>query len=457
MVYAYGREIAGYNRFEENSTVNMGDIVVITADTHTDTGELEATVGQAIRNHARPIVIAERAVDCSKIAVIMATNFWYDLYTVESLEQATEEYVVSLIERKPTLTEVLSYINDKADSLEKLTEALRELSSATSAEEISQIEEKYKEEIRSAPGIFGKLRISANGLTVEAMKNLQEQLEQKEAELEQARAEIEGLQSKIESSKGQSEEDKDKELQIKAMEEEIDNLREANQGLEDRINRSGPVIRAYTELKTSLLHCKVKSILYFKEVTQVRYSLTLLSQLATYMTKTRRLRVKIIVYDNAHGFVNIYKPVSLINMHEYVSKRLDVVEKMERIVITEPNPAILEDILKADYDVVIVLDRLKQLQDIVSGNNVYKYWMFNSSKDMLAMTQQIQALPEHIITSRGEIDGALYIVEVPEYKEKTVSARMQDYFNMRMSDGRKPIEEICNRANIGSIPMRTVR
>lgn len=457
MVYVYGRDINGYDKFEVDSKIDMGSTVVITADTNTDTKELEAVVERVIRNHARPIVVTEGAVDCSRIAVRMAYNFWYDLYKVGSLEQVTGSYIDGLIERRPTLAEVLSYIEDRADSLEKLTEAIGKLSKANGADEISRVAEEYEKEFKLAPEIFDQLRVSADGVGIETLKAIQVQLDEKASELEQAKAEIESLRSQLESSKEQTEADKDTELQIRAMEEEITNLREANQGLEDKINSSGPVIRAYTELKTSLIHCKVKSVLYFKEVTQVRYSLTLLNQLATYMTKTRRLRVKIVVYDNAHGFVNIYKPVSLIDMHEYVSKRLDVVEKMERIIVTEPNPAILEDILKADYDVVIILDRLKQLQDIVSGNNVYKYWMFNSSKDMLAMTQQIQALPEHIITSRGEIDGALYVVEVPEYKEKTVSARMQDYFNMRMTDGRKPIEEICNRANIMSIPMRTVR
>ena len=43
------------------------------------------------------------------------------------------------------------------------------------------------------------------------------------------------------------------------------------------------------------------------------------------------------------------------------------------MVVVDQQPGIMEDVLRSDCDVLIIYDRLKRKNDILTGNTVYKY------------------------------------------------------------------------------------
>lgn len=105
---------------------------------------------------------------------------------------------------------------------------------------------------------------------------------------------------------------------------------------------------------------------------------------------------------------------------------------MDKLVLIEPNPSVLQDTLTSEaYDIVIVYDRLKQEADIVTGNNVHKYFVVNSMKDINELKRKTTINMENVITNPGTAPEALTISYIDGYKGRSESQKLTAYMSMR--------------------------
>ena len=237
---------------------------------------------------------------------------------------------------------------------------------------------------------------------------------------------------------------------------ELSRLMSRNKELEQQVASNTPIIQTYSEINTALIKCKTTNIIYFKEVSYVKY----MNSLITMITKTLGLmkkRFKLIIYDGRTGMANVYKPLSVINGSDFVSNKQNFITNVEAFVVLEPNPTILTSVLESInpvFDVVIVYDRMRQLTNIVTGNNVTRFYVMNSSKDFKELEGQLRITDKStIITHPGSSIGneTLNIPTIPDYNAKgtTDAAKTNRYLKLQSEgNGKLLISTILDKSHI---------
>lgn len=215
---------------------------------------------------------------------------------------------------------------------------------------------------------------------------------------------------------------------------------------------SGDIIKNYSELNTSLVNCKIDNIVYFKEISYVTYTNSLIKSLIEFC-KLNKKKVKLLIYDNGNIMSSTYNPLNIVNSNEYIRNKERLVKDVESFVITEPNQAIINDIVTCSdvkYDILIVYDRMKQLNNVINGNNVFNFWVANSSNDVKNLEQRLKINDKsRLIVGLGyhEKDQSLKIPTVNGYNEKTESAKNSAYFTLKYN-GVSVIRTILEKARI---------
>lgn len=462
--YVVGLDIDNTNGLEltvESSKTVFDSTVIIALDGRSN-GKLYEyynSVQTLITNRNRVILltIAGESRIRKQISMLMASYGKYDIYSIDSIETVDYEYIDTLVNRKPTLHEVQQFIGADVDAYARLNSILLELSKTISDNDIEQLRaiiEENRDTLEDSVDVLNYLKSIVDSLNSgesdREINQARAELEAKTQQLKEAQAEVRKLEAEIDRDKDNTE----------LLRKEAFSAKQRASELEAQINNSGPVIKEYMELNTALYPCRAKSIVYFKEISPVRFVPSLISKMMEILARVKKLKCKLMVYDNQNAFLGIYKPISIIDSTTFLSNRQSVINQMEKIVVVEPNPAIMEDTLKADYDVIIVFDRLRQRNDIVSGNNVYKYWVINSRNDLLALSSQFKIDKRHTISRPGVFSEGISIAEIADYSTKTNSAKLADYMGLAMDvkDSKdkkvKIIDLIFDRTNIAKIDGR---
>lgn len=451
-----GKHIEGainYN-IEDNrlSNIKNDTIVIIINKDATELYLYYHTIKTLLLNNNRVILIINNKSNMIKhICMLMVLYKRYDIYVIEDESILDIEHIDVLIGREPTEDEVGQYVDIDAIANEKLCDILLEMTTAIDdgdTDTLIKLAIEYKDVLQRSINVIGYLNyLVDNGNKDIAIKlkeykstinDLEEQLKKSDIKLREVANKLEYL------------EQANKTLQKEAFTAKA-KLRE----LEEQSNSGEPIIKTYSTVLTSMVKCRAKSIIYFKEVSYVRYVNSFITKLAEILAKVNKLKVKLLIYDNKNAFNTVYKPTNVITSTEYVNNASTFVNSIDRLIIVECNQAIIEDILKADYDVIIIYDRLKQAQDIVAGNNVYKYWVINSSHEYDILDKIYKIDKHHVITRPGVFAESIPIHEVKDYRAQTETGRMAVYMKMTMADGKRPIiDVICDRTNINPIPRR---
>ena len=376
----------------------------------------------------------------------LRANAYFDKSQAKSV--STDETADDCVNgTKEELMRVVDELGKAKADLEQASEEIRELEEKVDKADAEK--EELNEKIRGREEAFDAAAKEAAELRAELSATANK--------LAETTNMLNDAQDKL--AKAQSLSDSPDNGRMEALEAELKASQSRVTELESRINNSGPTIKTYTTVDTRIIgRCSAKSVLYFKEVTSVRYFQSMLLNIYSYIESIKKIKVKLVVYDNAHSFVKVYKPMTPFMYKDYLGDKETVVSTSSKILLTEPNPAILEDILKDDWDVVIVFDRLKQMNDIVTGNNVYKYWVVNSYMDFLAIKGDLKIEPTYVITGEStNIPGAMHLGGINGYREKHGSAKLQEYKSMADDDGQSILLKVLDRANIGSISPRARR
>lgn len=219
------------------------------------------------------------------------------------------------------------------------------------------------------------------------------------------------------------------------------------------MNSKSPVIKSYPETNISLIKCKTTYIIYFKEISQIPYINSLILNVFEALS-IKKLKTKLLVYDSKVGISSIYKPLNIVDSNTYMSKRDFFIKSVDKFVVVEPNPVILDDVLtySADpFDVLIIYDRMRQQNDLVVGNNVVKFYIVNSSKDFKETQQAFNITDKSFIITRsasGVCEGALDIPKIDDYTKLTDSAKLSKYMKAMTSSNKYLIKTILDKARI---------
>lgn len=519
-ILTVGFKVGGYSEVGFDQTVESGNVAMYNANSYSgNLAEVYGHLKNSITAGARPILVGgDKDTDEFKVlSALMVAYNCYDIYAVSEGQLSSREYLDELAERQATAAEAEEYIDSSLASYNDLVKLLLRLKEAVMGGDqdgVSKLVTDHQAAIAGAASLVDSLKhwadLANSGTSASVSKELSEaraslgsiqtELDNAISEANAAKSKLDELSQELSSSKekiAELESDKasleaslaesqaqaneasssaytesEVEAKVTAAREqlkkeyesriglisgELKQSRERITSLEGQINNSGPVIKTYTEIKTSLIQCKARSVVYFKEISSVRYSPTLIMRFMEILVRMKHLKVKLVVYDNQHGFVSTYKPLPIVGFQEYLTKKENIINQVDKLVVVEPNPAIMEDILKADYDVIIVVDRLKQANDIVSGNNVYKYWLINSNNDAMAIQSQFKIDFRNVISRPGVFDEALGIEEDPDYKSRTTSSKLQAYVGMKLADGRGLMDTILARTSINTISARQRR
>lgn len=411
-----------------------------------------------IESNKLVILIVGKEVKIRKaICNLMASYRNYNMYLVEDRDIIDEDYLSNIIEREPSYEEVQTFIGGDISGYSEISTIVIGINSIINSGELEGLKtfiNNHINSIRAFPEIIDYMKKVIDTANSGELLDKIEELKLEASKLQTSLDEYKGTVKKLNDNKEKLTED------LNHAKKDLVRSKSKIDELNEQISSKGTVIKSYPELNTSIMKCKVMHILYFKEVSYVTYMHSLVHSIAEAL-KARRLKFKLLIYDNQSGLSSIYKPAPVVGSAEYLANKGVFLKSTERLVIVEPNPMIIEDVLtysQPAFDVVIVYDKLKQVNDIIIGNNVTKYYVVNSYKEY-AESKNILKITDasHIITRSGGTlhEGIKYndinptkiqvpkerldIPTIEDYSKITNTAKVSKYMKLVSTVNNKPI------------------
>lgn len=371
----------------------------------------------------------------------LAANYRnYNLYKVDSKETVTEEYANTIIEREPTIDEVQSFIGGDISGFSDINIILTGIDDLVNHGDIDGLKTFIESHIHSIDNLTTVIDYMKKIVDSNSSNELMDRISSLQSELS-------NITDKFKETEAENNRIKDENLKLigdkESAKQTLAKVMSEKQSLEQQLSSNTPVIQTYTEINTSSLHCKTKNILYFKEISYVRYMNSFVVNLMNVMKLTKHT-VKMLIYDGNVG-INTYNPLNIVSGSEFVTNKRNFIAKAETFVVVEPNRAILTSILESVnpvFDIVIIYDRMHRLENIVDGNFVTKYYVINSNKDFNEVKDKFRITDRSRVITRPNCNigpEALNIPEIPGYNgpKVTESARLSKYKRLQSEGSNK--------------------
>lgn len=423
---------------------HQGDIVVvIDRKSKYDRAEVYKKVKELLAVNAKlhVVFVGDLVDEYKAIAALMASYENYHMYTVESAELVFKPYVDSIVNRTPTKDEVANLLDGEIIAISEVNNVLLSLESLVREGNIGAMEKFIQENMNTIDKMSSALDYMRSVMDKANTLELEKAVEKLNKEVGEATKAIKEAEAKAAEERKKKEDAEKKRVES---EKEVERLTKVNKSLQAQTSSaSGSTkISMYTSVNTSLIQCKVKSIVYFKEISYVRYVNSMVMNFKTYVEALKsggkNLRVKLLIYDDGTNFANAYAPINVITGEEYNARSAQLIGKLDKFVVREPNRAIIEDILTYNvdpYDVVIIYDRMKQAEDVVIGNNVHKFYVLNGSKDLENMRGPLKLQDSNnFIVPWGSSVKGLQIDQIPDYSNQTETAKRARYFKLKANE-----------------------
>lgn len=502
MGYALGINLKDYDKLNmsDSSTVKNENTIIALSGDNFELNLYYRGIKELITNNNRVILLFNEITDkIKKICMLMALYNKNDIYKVNSIMEVDNIYVEELLNRKPNNLEIGEYIGSDILAYSEINSILLDIIGSAEKRDkdtLLNIVNSNLKELQEFVGLIDYMRkiVETDRLKdIDKMKELEEELESEKAsnfaraeELRRINSEKEDIKKIRQELDKEKENMLNKEEELKRLREEkedinklkqeviagnkikeeleeskknLNALKKRNNELEQNIGsmgNSGPIITSYATLNLKNVKCTPKSILYFKEISKTNYINSLIKNLIMIMDKLHKLRVKLVIYDYDYEYP-IYKGCEIVNHQNYLMNKDSLINESETIVIVEPNQYWLESILEANYDIIIIYDRLKRKKDIVEGNLVRKFFVLNSKNEIEVLKSVLNTEVDmsRVITQTGIHDDAITISRLENYSQmaKKETANMIAYNNMinQGSAGGKTIDIILEKSFIKQI------
>ena len=196
------------------------------------------------------------------------------------------------------------------------------------------------------------------------------------------------------------------------------------------------------------------------------YVNTLVTFIHRYLTEILGITANLLIYDNRTTFYNVYNPLLRVTGKTY-SQHRDVLlsTQNKKAVVAEPLPNLIQDtvsyinpLTNEVIDTLIIYDRMKNVKDIVRGNNVYKFFVMNSEYELNALTGSLHINKTNQIITRPDSAFAKDVIDIPyieNFKSVGEDAKLSKYLSLASKHtGEKIILNICK---IAGIDMSSIR
>lgn len=454
----HGYESAKPETFDNNVSGSLL-IVVIDKSCDNNINDYYKLVDNSLRNKNRVILIGleDENKSFKPIASMMITHKAYDIYTVIEKDLISADYILSLEDREPDIMEVQTYVGGDLTAYTDLSTLLFGIESLVDDGDLDKLTSFLEEHLLSIENMTTTLNNMKKTCDLFSSGELMDKINAMKAKEDKLKKELEDKDKKIADTKYEYEKAK---VAGEELKRENDKLKNKNIELKSQAESGTTVISSYKEINTSLINCKTKLILYFKEVSYVPYANTLVSQICSYLDMCK-LKHKLLIYDTQSRLYSTYKPLNIISGRDYVTLKDTLIGKTPKFVITEPNKAVIEDILTAEqcFDVVVIYDRMKEPGDIVTGNNVTKFFVINSNKDYTEVKDILKIKDNSFIitNAHSSIDNGskrqfLDIPYIEGYSELTDAARSSKYIKLKTSFAElQLIQTIIKKSRINTL------
>lgn len=444
----------GYNEIDLKNTdlsTIKDSLVIAILDKSLDTeiGVTYRGIAQLLKQRNRIILISvdDQNKAFKPLASLLVQYQDYDIYEVDEKNDITADYLLKLEDRNPGLIEAQTFVGGDVTSFADMGTLLFAIESLVNEGDIEGLKNFVEENI----GSFENLTVTLNNMKktcdwfnsnelIEQVNELRENEEKLSKKLEQSDKEVKRLND--------IKENRDKEIDELLKENGL--LKSSNSDLKYSANSGGAVIKTFNEVNTRDIQCKAKSVLYFKEISYVKYTNTMITHLVEFLKRDNK-KVKLIIYDSNNQLCDMYSGIQAVNGEMYIKEKSQLLQvNTAAFVVTEPIQSIIQDVLMSDnvYDVVVVYDRTKSYNDIVIGNNVTKITVVKSLNDYSSLQRKLKINElsylltdknSRVLTQNPSNKNVMYVTDIADYNSNTPTAKMSKYIKMALANSNKSL------------------
>lgn len=357
----------------------------------------------------------------------------YDIYEVANKEDITPNYLTRIETREPDACEAMHMIDNSIMAYSDISTLLIGIESLVSEGNMGGLSSFIESHLQSIENLSVALDYMSKLADMNNSSELLQTVDKLRAGYNELNTQLEEAEEKAKEVKA----DKEKlAAKLRDTERELIKIKDSNTELQELVGDSGGigVVKGYTECNTALIRCKTKIVLYFKEVSYVAYVNSLMLGLLEWL-KMKEITYKMVIYDNQTELLGVYKPLNVVDGREYVNNKHNLFTRADKFVTVEPAQAILNDILTASpsFDVVVVYDRMRGLKDIVTGNNVAKFYVINSKREYDEVKSSLKITDDTHIITRTDSTFAPNTLDIPfidGYKTASDAAKTSKYFKL---------------------------
>lgn len=387
----HGYEKITVNDIEEAEKADNVHIIFIDKKCDEELAKYYNFINKALKNHNRIILVstADENESFKPLASLLITFNDYDIYEVEDRDSISADYINKLEDREPDYAEVQTYVGGDTTAFSDMSMILFGIESLLEEGNDVALKNFLEEHMLSLENLttsLNNMKKTCDLFNSNELVNEINSLKDKEKKLTKVVAE------KEESLKDIKHDRDENKVAAETLKRENEKLKEKAKDMQEQVASGVSTITSFKTTSTQLLKGnRTKIVLYFKELSYVRYTNTLVTMLFAYI-KRKGLKVKMLIYDTGSEMYNIYKPLRVVNGNDYVTDKTTLINKTEKFVVAEPSQMIIEDVLTSEqaFDVVIVYDRMHTQNDVVEGNLVTKFYVVNSRNDYDTLKSQLK-------------------------------------------------------------------
>lgn len=399
------------------------------------------------------------------IATLMTALNSYDIYTTPLDMPLSLNYIEKVLERKPSFAEVQSYVGGDIVAFAEIDTILRGIKSLSDDGNVDALKDFMESHSMSIESMTIALNYMKTVFNLHESEQLSDKIVRITNELDKLRQEAKSRDEYVETVEKRLNSNTEVTNKLKA---ELETAKAANKELQAELDgASGSVIKSYKAINMASLKCTTKRVIYFKEISYVQYVNSLVSILVGILRDQKKLKVKFLIYDDASTIADKYRPIQTVSGEDYRSLKTNIINRTQDIVVIEPINNLLSDVLTSEqnFDVVVIYDRMRSSEDIVKGNMVTKFFIANSSSDIVRLRDKLgigananvithtgsKLVPSKTGDSKESLAGALDVGAIPGFSRMTDTAKRAKYMRLSTSTEVLLIDTIFKRSNIETI------
>lgn len=416
---------------EENEEIEF--VIIIDTNNHNDLFEYYNSIEMILKNNIELFLVYIKGNTIWKpLAMLMASYDRFDVYKAETIDSINTEYIKNIEKRRPTYREESIVHGADVVAYSKMSIIVLGISNLVADGDVEGLERfirKYENEIDGIVMAMDYMKMVIN-------QSNKSELERKLDDKEKENFELYGKISELEKEK------KRNSIELRDLNKSLDITNEKLRIAESKVitaeavNEAGATgtVTDYPELNTVQLNSKIGRVLYFKEISKIPYIDSFVWALFEQL-KIYKIKAKLIIYDYDAELKGMYEPIPVCDSKEFINNKRNLVEKAEKLVMTEPNPTVITEVARClpAYEVVIIYDRMHRKKDVITGNGVKKFYICGSQRayDTGCKKFGIKNIEDVFMYSGSAVKGkCLDIKTIDNYSLCTENAKISKYMKL---------------------------